>query len=86
MAKSKEFYDYLYQDCIQFWMRMGVKKEDNLMALALADINLVYKVKYEKEIWDAYYHERYEKVSAIIRRPEFNENRGQIGFLANSGL
>lgn len=86
MAKSKEFYDYVYQDCIQFWMRMGVKKEDNLMALALADINLVCGAEYEKEIWDAYYHERFNRISAYIKQPEFNENRGQKGFLANSGL
>ena len=79
-------YDYIYQDCIQFWMRMGVRKEDNLMALALADINLVCGVPYETEIWDAYYHKRFKDAHAIIMQPQFDENRGHNGFLANSGL
>ena len=79
-------HDYIYTDCIDFWMRMGVRKEDNLMALALADLNILTGVEYEREIWEAYYCERFEQVRKVIMQPQFNENRGREGFLANSGL
>lgn len=79
-------YDFIYQDCIQFWMRMGVRKEDNLIALALADVNNLCGVPYEQEIWDAYYRERFEKVRTVIMQSQFDENRGRDGFLTQSGL
>jgi hypothetical protein len=28
----------LFYDCVEFWQRMGVKKEDNIVALATYDV------------------------------------------------
>lgn len=77
---------HLFYDCCRFWERMGVKKEDNIIAFALADMNIVCKKHFMLIEWNNYYRDVYEKAHEEAMKPIYNENRGLEGFLANSGL
>lgn len=77
---------WLFYDCCEFWKRMGVQKEDNIIALALADLINVCKKNFRLDDWNAYYKAIAEKAIAEIKKPKYNEGRGQNGFLAGSGL
>lgn len=76
----------LFYDCCDFWRRMGVKKEDNVIAFALADLILVCKRDFMLKEWDSYYKHVYEKCKQEALKPKYNEGRGGEGFLAESGL
>ena len=76
----------MYYDCCDFWKRMGVKKEDNIIAFALADMILLCKKDFRLDDWNSYYKEVYERCKKEALKPEYNENRGLEGFLAGSGL
>lgn len=75
----------LYEDCVAFWMRMGVKKEDNIMALSMYDV-----IHAKPEGWEgydiSYYTERAKELHKILCREEYNENRGKNGWLNDKGL
>lgn len=76
----------LFYDCCGFWQRMGIKKEDNIIAMSLADLILVCKKDFMLDMWESHYKEVYEKCLEEIKKPIYNENRGHNDFLANSGL
>lgn len=78
--------DHLFYDCCNFWKRMGVQKEDNIIALSLADLIVVCKKNYRLEDWNAYYKEVAERAIKEAKKPIYNERRGLEGFLLNSGL
>lgn len=75
----------LFYDCCDFWQRMGVKNEDNIIAFALADL-IICKKDFMLNEWEDYYKEVYKKAHKEAMKPIYNENRGQMGFLSNSGL
>ena len=77
---------HLFYDCCNFWQRMGVKKEDNIIAFALADLIIICKKDFMLNEWVDYYKEVYKKAHEEAMKPIYNENRGHEGFLANSGL
>ena len=77
---------HLFYDCCRFWERMGVKKEDNIIAFALADLIVICKKDFMLNEGEDYYKEVYEKAHKEAMKPIYNENRGQMGFLSNSGL
>lgn len=77
---------WLYYDNCKFWERMGIKKEDNIVAMALADMILLCKKKFMMYEWETYYKDVYEKCREEIMKPVYNAERGLNGFLANSGL
>ena len=76
----------LFYDCCNFWQRMGVKKEDNVIAFALADLILLCKKDFMLDSWNSYYKEVYEVCKKEAMNPKYNENRGQNNFLSESGL
>lgn len=76
----------LYEDCIAFWQRMGVKKEDNLIALACLDVLNTYKDKTLSTYTTPYYIERGKALVEEIKKPKYNENRGRNGFLKGGGF
>ena len=65
---------------------MGVKKEDNVIALALADLIVVCKKDFMLKEWHEHYQEVAQRCIEHIKKPIFNENRGRNGFLNESGL
>lgn len=77
---------HLFYDCCNFWQRMGVKKEDNIIAFALADLIIICKKDFMLNEWEDYYKEVYKKAHEEAMKPIYNENRGHNDFLANSGL
>lgn len=77
---------HLFYDCCNFWQRMGVKKEDNIIAFALADLIIICKKDFMLNEWEDYYKEVYNKAHQEAMKPIYNENRGHNDFLANSGL
>lgn len=77
---------HLFYDCCDFWQRMGVKNEDNIIAFALADLIITCKKEFMLNEWEDYYKEVYKKAYEEAMKPIYNENRGQMGFLSNSGL
>ena len=77
---------HLFYDCCKFWQQMGVKKEDNIIAFALADLIIICKKDFMLNEWEDYYKEVYKKAHGEAMNPIYNENRGQMGFLSNSGL
>ena len=77
---------HLFYDCCDFWQRMGVKNEDNIIAFALADLIITCKKEFMLNEWEDYYRDVYEKAHKEAMKPIYNENRGQMGFLSNSGL
>lgn len=76
----------LYFDCCAFWNRMGVQKEDNIIALALADLQFCGKKDFMIEAWESHYKGVAEQAIAEIIQPKYNERRGEEGFLSDSGL
>lgn len=76
----------LFYDCCNFWERMGLKKEDNIIAMSLADLILVCKKDFMTSEWESHYKAVYEKCREEIMKPVYNAERGRNGFLANSGL
>lgn len=76
----------LFYDCCGFWQRMGVKKEDNVIAFALADLIVVCKKDFMIDAWEDYYKEIFHKCHEEAIKPKYNENRGRNGFLGESGL
>lgn len=77
---------HLFYDCCNFWRRMGVQKEDNIIAFALADLIISCKKDFMLKEWEDYYKEIFKKAHEEAIKPIYDENRGHIGFLANSGL
>lgn len=77
----------LYEDCVNFWHRMGIQKEDNLMALSLADL-ITAKLASDEDMrmWHAYYKDVAERCIKRMNDPIFDECRGKINCFKNSGL
>ena len=86
IPKGQEKDTALFYDCCNFWERMGLKKEDNIIAMSLADLILVCKKDFMTSEWESHYKAVYEKCIKEIMTPVYNTWRGRNGFLANSGL
>ena len=78
--------EYLFKDCAHFWRRMGVKKEDNIIALSIADVRFANKNKYMEREWKMYYEKVYRNAIIEMRKPIYDLNRGKEGFLKDSTL
>lgn len=77
--------DCLYKECIAFWQRMGMQKEDNIMAMSMLDVvnsNVAGCAAYNIE----YYIERAKNLVRKLNQKEFDLNRGKNGWLKNTGL
>lgn len=80
-----------YNDCVDFWKRMGVKRDDNLIALGLLDIKCSFPESVCEDYliqsgWYDYFSEVADKALAEIKKERYNEHRGKNGFLSESGL
>lgn len=75
----------LFYDCVEFWQRMGVKKEDNIVALATYDV-----VCAKVWGWREYYFENYfklaKKIHEKLKTRDFDKNRGRSGWLKETDL
>lgn len=76
----------LFQDCCEFWQRMGVKKEDNIIALAIADVCCALSKTYMEREWKMHYEKVFLNAIDEMKKPIYNLNRGKMGFLKESGL
>lgn len=76
-----------YEECVNFWHRMGIQKEDNLIALSLADL-IAAKLASDEDLtmWHEYYKEIAEKCIATLSSHKFNKGRGRVGCFKCSGL
>ena len=90
--KSKQInLSAFYNDCVDFWKRMGVKRDDNLIALGLLDIKCSFPESVCEDYliqsgWYDYFSEVADKALAEIKKERYNEHRGKNGFLSESGL
>lgn len=76
----------LYEECVAFWQRMGVEKEDNLIALACLDVLNAFQDNTLPSYKIPYYIERGRALVEEINNPKYNENRGREGFLKDGGF
>lgn len=76
----------LYEGCVAFWQRMGVEKEDNLIALACMDVLNAFQDKTQPSYKIPYYIERGKALVEEMKKPKYNENRGRNGFLKGGGF
>lgn len=84
MIRNKQ--SVLYEECIAFWQRMGVEKEDNLIALACLDVLNAFQ---DETLWSykmPYYIKRGRALVEEMKKPKYNENRGRNGFLKGGGF
>ena len=84
MIRSKQL--VFYEDCVAFWQRMGVEKEDNLIALACMDVITAFQDKTLPFYKIPYYIERGRVLVEEIKNPKYNKNRGCSGFLKGGGF
>lgn len=90
--KSKQInLSAFYNDCVDFWKRMGVKRDDNLIALGLLDIKCSFPESVCEDYliqsgWYDYFSEVADKALTEIKKERYNEHRGKNGFLSESGL
>lgn len=77
--------DLLFNDCIDFWERMGIEKEYNLKCMATLDI-----VSAKCDGWEKYNEgtllQDGQKLNVILRGEEYNENRGRNNWLKGKGF
>ena len=73
----------LYEDCIAFWQRMGIKREDNLIALASLDVYNAYKEQSNECYKEPFYIEKGKELTKELRDTKYDKNRGRIGWLNN---
>ena len=86
IPKGMDKHTWMFYDNCRFWHSMGVQKEDNVIALALADMNLACRIPYRIDDWKSYYKEIYERIIIEIKNPKYDERRGLNDFLLGSGL
>lgn len=84
MIRNKQL--ELYKSCVAFWQRMGVEKEDNLIALACLDVLNAYQDNTRPSYRIPYYIERGKALVEKIKNPKYNKNRGHDGFLKGGGF
>ncbi len=73
----------LYEDCISFWQRMGIKKEDNLIALSSLDVLNAFQDKTNVSYKIPYYIERGKKLIKELSLSKYDNNRGRENWLLN---
>lgn len=76
----------LYECSVAFWQRMGVEKEDNLIALACLDVLNAFQDKTLRSYKMPYYIKRGRVLVEEIKNPKYNKNRGHDGFLKGGGF
>lgn len=74
----------LYIDCVNFWMRMGIKKEDNLIALSSLDVLNAFKEATLECYKTPYYINKARALVEELSKPKYDNNRGRNGWLNNS--
>lgn len=73
----------LYYDCVKFWGRMGVKKEDNLIALAMYDVMNAFKEKTFEQFRTPTYIDKGKELIKELQNIKYDNNRGIDGWLNN---
>lgn len=73
----------LYEDCILFWQRMGIKQEDNLIALACLDVYNAYKEESKDCYKEPFYIEKGRLLALELSKHQYDINRGHVGWLNN---
>lgn len=84
MIRNKQ--SVLYEGSVAFWQRMGVEKEDNLIALACLDVLNAYQDNTIPSYRIPYYIERGKALVEKIKNPKYNKNRVHDGFLKGGGF
>lgn len=84
MIRNKQ--SVLYEGSVAFWQRMGVEKEDNLIALACLDVLNAYQDNTRPSYRIPYYIERGKALVEKIKNPKYNKNRVHDGFLKGGGF
>lgn len=77
--------DILFIDCINFWKRMGIKKEYNLKCMATLDIVFAKCDGWEKYNDDTLLEDG-RRLNSILRGSEYDENRGRDNWLIGKGF
>ena len=84
MIRNKQ--SVLYEGSVAFWQRLGVEKEDNLIALACLDVLNAYQDNTIPSYRIPYYIERGKALVEKIKNPKYNKNRVHDGFLKGGGF
>lgn len=84
MIRDKQ--SVLYEGSVAFWQRMGVEKEDNLIALACLDVLNAFQDETLRSYKMPYYIKRGRALVEEMKKPKYNENRGRNGFLKGGGF
>lgn len=73
----------LYYDCVKFWERMGVKKEDNMIALSMCDVMNAFKEKTFEQFRTPTYIDKGRELIKELQNTKYDNNRGMDGWLNN---
>lgn len=68
-----------FNTCVNFWMREGIEKEDNLIALAMLDTFVVFKEKTEKEYKEPFYIDRAKNLHTELQKIGYNNETKFFG-------
>lgn len=71
----------IYTDCVAFWQSMGIKREDNLIALATLDLLNAFGDNCLESYKVPYYIERGKALVAELSSSRYDVNRGRAGWL-----
>jgi hypothetical protein len=75
----------LFNDCLRFWQRLGVEKEENLNALASYDMVFAYKDKVDQRYNNPELIEKAKQIHKTLSDSKYNNNRGGTGWLKGLG-
>ena len=73
----------LYYDCVKFWGRMGVKKEDNIIALAMCDVMNAFKEETSEQFRIPTYIDKGKELVKDLQNMKYDNSRGVDGLLNN---
>lgn len=77
--------DVLFNDCLNFWKRMGIEKDYNLKCMAALDV-----VFTKCDGWEKYNNpgmlEDGRKLNNVLKEKKYDENRGRENWLKGKGF
>ena len=76
----------VYTDCVAFWQSMGIKREDNLIALATIDLLSAFGDNCLESYKVPYYIARGKALVVELASPRYDVNRGRAGWLNEYGF
>lgn len=71
----------IYFDSVRFWGRMGVKKTENRIALAMCDVLNAFKERTCKSFQEPHYIEIGKELIKELQSKKYDNNRGKVGWL-----